>query len=94
MSQFRCRACGGTQVPVILSLGRTPLANAIVAPETPIGPEPSYPLDVVFCETCTLVQITETVPPELMLSDYAYFSSYSDTMLAHARGLVTRVVDD
>jgi SAM-dependent methyltransferase len=94
MSGFRCRACGGTSVPIILSLGRTPLANAIVAPETPVGPEPTYPLDLAFCETCTLVQITETVPPELMFSDYAYFSSYSDTMLAHARDIVSRVVDE
>ena len=93
MSAFRCRACGGTDVPVILSLGRTPLANALVAPGLPAAPEPTYPLELVFCETCTLVQINETVPPELMFSDYAYFSSYSDTMLAHARALVEHVVD-
>src|SRR5215471_2429461 len=94
MSEFRCRACGGTRVPVILSLGRTPLANALVPPGLPASPEPTYPLELVFCETCTLVQINETVPPELMFSDYAYFSSYSDTMLAHARAIVERVVDE
>jgi SAM-dependent methyltransferase len=94
MTAFRCRACGGTRVPVILSLGRTPLANALVPPGLPAPPEPTYPLELVFCETCTLVQINETVPPELMFSDYAYFSSYSDTMLAHARSLVERVVDE
>jgi len=94
MTVFRCRACGGTRVPVILSLGRMPLANAIVTPGFPEQAEPAYPLQLVFCETCTLVQIDETVPPELMFSDYAYFSSYSDTMLAHARGIVERVVDE
>ena len=94
MTSFRCRACGGARVPLILSLGRTPLANALVAPGLPEKFEASYPLELVFCEDCTLVQITETVPPELMFSDYAYFSSYSDTMLAHARELVDRVVDE
>jgi len=94
MTAFRCRACGGARVPLILSLGRTPLANALVTPGLPEKPEPHYPLELVFCEDCTLVQITETVPPELMFSDYAYFSSYSDTMLAHARGIVDRVVDE
>ena len=94
MSRFRCRACGGDRVPVILSLGRTPLANSILAPDVPVGPEATYPLELVFCESCTLVQITETVPPELMFSDYAYFSSFSDTMLAHARTLVDRVIEE
>jgi len=94
MTAFRCRACGGTHLSLILSLGRTPLANALVAPGFPETPETAYPLELVFCETCTLVQITETVPPELMFSDYAYFSSYSDTMLAHARGIVERVIDE
>src|SRR5262249_45749485 len=94
MTAFRCRACGGTRVPLILSLGRTPVATALVARGLPETPEPSYPLELVFCETCALVQINETVPPEQMFSDYAYFSSYSDTMLAHARGIVERVVDE
>jgi SAM-dependent methyltransferase len=49
-----------------------------------------YPLDLVFCPDCTLVQITETVPPEQLFSDYLYFSSFSDTMLAHARELTAR----
>ncbi len=92
MNGFRCRACGSARVPVILSLGRTPLANAIVSPDGARMAEPTYPLELVFCEECTLVQINETVPPERMFSDYAYFSSYSDTMLAHARGIVERVI--
>jgi SAM-dependent methyltransferase len=56
------------------------------------GPEARYPLDLVFCATCTLVQITETVPPEELFREYLYFSSFSDTMLAHARELVKRFV--
>jgi SAM-dependent methyltransferase len=94
MSGFRCRACGGTRVPLILPLGRTPLANSLVSPDVARTAEPTYPLELVFCEDCTLVQINETVPPEHMFSDYAYFSSFSDTMLAHARTLVERVVGE
>ncbi len=92
MSGFRCRSCGGGRVPLILSLGKTPLANALLRPDELGSTEASYPLDLVFCEDCTLVQITETVPPARLFSDYAYFSSFSDTMLRHAEALVTRVV--
>jgi len=80
-------------VPV-LSLGRTPLANALVEPERAGEPEDTYPLDLVRCRTCTLVQITETVPPETLFRHYAYFSSFSDTMVRHARQLVERLVED
>jgi hypothetical protein len=88
---FSCRGCGAGQVELILSLGATPLANSLVK-EAQGGPEARYPLDLVFCPACTLVQITETVPPEVLFRDYLYFSSFSDTMLAHARELVTRFV--
>jgi SAM-dependent methyltransferase len=69
-------------------MGRTPLANALLSPGDLGDPEPTWPLDLVFCPACSLVQITETVPPELLFRDYRYFSSYSDTMLAHAERLV------
>ena len=92
MSAFTCRACGSSRVPLILSLGRTPLANALLSADDLSIEEDTYPLDLVFCEDCTLVQITETVPPERLFSDYAYFSSFSDTMLEHARGIVGRLV--
>src|ERR1043165_3955374 len=89
----RCRSCGGNTLEQILSLGNTPLANSLPKADACDG-EPSYPLDVVFCPHCTLVQITETVPPEVLFRDYLYFSSFSDTMVRHARelagGLITR----
>jgi len=87
-SAFRCRSCGSASLRLILSLGRTPLANALLTAEQLDRPEPVYPLDVVFCADCALVQIAETVPPEALFSDYLYFSSFSDTMLAHAEALV------
>src|SRR5262245_30772020 len=83
-----CRACGDSALVTILSLGKTPLANALLTPQQLAAPEPTYPLDLVFCPGCTLVQLTETVPPETLFSDYLYFSSFSDTMLRHAEGLV------
>jgi SAM-dependent methyltransferase len=88
----RCRSCGeGTLAPV-LSLGCTPLANSLLRPDELDQPEPTYPLELVFCERCALVQITETIPPEQLFREYLYFSSFSDTMLRHAEELVTRLV--
>src|SRR6185503_6360446 len=84
-----CRSCGATGLDLVLSLGTTPLANSLVR-DPGQGAEPRFPLDLVFCPRCTLVQITETVPPEQLFSDYVYFSSFSETMLAHARDLVGR----
>jgi SAM-dependent methyltransferase len=87
-----CRACGAPDLVPVLSLGRTPLANALLDSEQLRQPEATYPLDTVFCPACTLVQITETVPPEVLFGEYLYFSSFSDTMLRHAESLVTRLV--
>jgi hypothetical protein len=87
-----CRSCGASELELILSLGSTPLANSLPASASGGPEETTYPLDLVFCPTCTLVQITETVPPEELFREYLYFSSFSDTMLAHARDLVGRFV--
>jgi SAM-dependent methyltransferase len=89
--QHKCRSCSQTGVLPIVSLGRTPLANRLLPAAQLDEAEPTYPLDVVFCPTCALVQITETVPPEELFSEYAYFSSYSDTMIANAESLVARL---
>lgn len=87
-----CRSCGYPHLEPILSLGHTPLANALLTKEQLDEPEPSFPLDLVFCPECAMVQITETVPPEILFRHYIYFSSFSDTMLKHAAGLVDRLV--
>jgi len=80
---FACRSCGETAVQAVVSLGEIPLVNALVEPgET--RDVPRYPLDVVRCPRCTLVQITATIPPETLFRDYSYFSSYSSTFLEHA----------
>jgi len=88
-----CRACGHESLEPILALGSTPLANSLLSPETANDAEPRYPLDLVLCPSCSLVQITETVPPQQLFGEYLYFSSFSETMLEHARKLVAEVVE-
>jgi SAM-dependent methyltransferase len=80
-------------VPV-LSLGRTPLANALRTAEELASPEPTFPLELAFCPRCALVQITESVAPADLFRDYVYFSSFSDTMLRHAAELARRVTTE
>ncbi len=87
-----CRSCASSRVEIFLDLGRTPLANAYVRPEDRDRPEATYPLQVAFCRDCALVQILETVPPELMFGEYLYFSSFSATMVEHARELAGRAI--
>ena len=91
---FPCRSCGGARTVPILSLGTTPLANALLTEGQLAGPEPRFPLDVVFCTQCSLVQLTETVPPELLFREYLYFTSFSDTAVDQARQLAERVVGE
>src|ERR1700754_217899 len=87
-----CRSCGCTELQKILSLGRTPLANALLTAQQLDEPEETYPLELVFCPRCSLVQITETVPPEKLFREYIYLSSFSDTMLRHAEALSTSLI--
>ena len=89
-----CRACGAGDLTPILSLGDTPLANALLSAEQLEPTERDIPLDLVLCTACSLVQITTTVPGEQLFGEYLYFSSFSDTMLQHACTLVERVVAD
>ncbi len=93
-TETRCRSCGSPDLHLVLSLGNTPLANSLLTEEQLQQPEPSFPLDLVFCGNCSLVQITETVPPEQLFSNYLYFSSFSDTMLQHAQAITYRLIND
>jgi SAM-dependent methyltransferase len=77
---------------IILSLGKTPLANALLDAEALGRPEPTYPLDLALCPRCSLVQILATVPPEELFRDYLYFSSFSDTMLRHVEALTAELL--
>ena len=54
-----CRSCGNTDLLSILSLGKMPLANALLTQRQLTVPEETFPLDLAFCPQCTLIQITE-----------------------------------
>jgi hypothetical protein len=88
----RCRACGAAALRAIVSLGNTPLANALLTAEQLDRPEPVYPLDLVRCDRCYLVQIKETVSPELLFKNYPYFSSYADALVREAKRLVESMI--
>jgi SAM-dependent methyltransferase len=89
-----CRGCEAGGLEVILSLGEMPLANALPSLEQLNDPEARYPLDVAFCAGCGLVQLTASVPPEVLFNDYPYYSSYSDAVVDNARRLVGRIIDE
>jgi SAM-dependent methyltransferase len=83
--ETRCRGCGAPAPATVLELGEVPLANALLAPGDLGRPEARFPLTLAFCPGCSLVQIRETVRPDVLFRHYLYFSSFSETMLAHAR---------
>ena len=87
-----CRSCNSMELTSVLSLGNTPLANALLTHEQTALPELKYPLELVFCNNCSLLQITETVPAEQLFREYLYFSSFSDTVLQNARDIVERLM--
>ena len=69
------------------------MANALLTEDELGQPEATWPLDLAWCPACSLVQITESVPPEKMFREYAYFSSFSDTMVQHARQIAESLTD-
>lgn len=85
-----CRSCGGERFGEVIDLGPMPLVNNLMRSENEIAPR--WPLHVVFCRACSLMQLTETPPPGAMFDEYLYFSSQSQTMVEHAKGLVHRFV--
>jgi SAM-dependent methyltransferase len=89
-----CRSCGHAPLTPVLTLGKTPLANQLLSQADLGRGEPTYPLDLAFCEGCSLVQITDTIPPEDLFTDYVYFSSFSDAMLAHSKELAERITKE
>jgi len=88
-----CRFCGALLSVTFVDLGMSPLSNAYVSPERAKAMEPFYPLHAYVCGECLLVQLEEFAAPETIFGEYAYFSSYSDTWLEHARAYTDRVTD-
>jgi hypothetical protein len=85
-----CRFCGAALTFTMVDLGKSPLCQTILTAAQLNEMEPFYPLHVYVCGECSLVQLEEYVDPSAIFSDYAYFSSYSDSWLDHVR----RYADD
>ena len=84
-----CRLCSAMLSETVLDLGLMPNANAYVKPGSP---EIRKPLQARRCLNCSLIQVNDAFTPEELFSDYAYFSSYSDSWLAHAQAFVNEVI--
>src|SRR5262245_7863641 len=88
-----CRFCHTQLTEVFIDLGVVPLSNAYVHPARLHEPELFYPLTAHVCQACWLVQVPSVETPEHIFSEYAYFSSYSDAWLAHARAYCATICD-
>src|SRR6516225_9449039 len=80
----RCRFCHAPLRQTFVDLGVSPLCESFLTAEQLNRMEPFYPLRVLVCQQCYLVQLDEYVSPEHIFTEYAYFSSYSDSWLKHA----------
>src|SRR5580692_7804922 len=92
-TQCVCRLCGVGLTEKFVDLGMSPLCESYVAADALDQPEIFYPLHVRQCRSCLLVQLPAYVPGEEIFSDYAYFSSYSDSWVAHAKRYADTMVD-
>lgn len=91
-TRYRCRCCDSPLNRTFVDLGTSPLCQRHVTPQRFDHPEPTWPLHVYVCESCWLVQLPAYVPAgEIFDAEYGYFSSYSDSWLAHARNYVEMI---
>ncbi|MEL6616161.1 MAG: SAM-dependent methyltransferase, partial [Bacteroidota bacterium] len=88
-----CRHCGAPLAQSVADLGMHPPCQSIVSPERRWAPEAVFPLHAFVCPECRLVQIDAVVPPEDIFTEYAYFSSYSTSWLAHAERYAEAMIE-
>ncbi len=93
MNAGKCRHCGAPLKHTFCDLGMSPLSNAYLSADQLQRMEPFYPLHAYVCGTCFLVQLQEFQSPEQIFSEYAYFSSYSETWLRHAKDYTDYMVE-
>lgn len=87
-----CRFCGSQLRETFIDLGMSPLCETFPSAAALASGEMYYPLHVYVCEKCFLVQLEEFETPENIFSDYPYFSSYSDSYVAHAKAYVDKMI--
>src|SRR6478735_6408322 len=88
-----CQLCGAPLTRTFVDLGMSPLCESYVPKEKLDEAEVFYPLHVRLCDSCLLVQLPAYVSGEHIFSDYAYFSSYSDSWVAHAKQYADAMID-
>ncbi|MCV7282576.1 class I SAM-dependent methyltransferase [Mycolicibacterium flavescens] len=89
---MRCRLCDSESLLSILDLGATPPCESFLAPDELDAPELTFPLHLRLCEKCLLLQLPALITPEETFREYAYFSSYSDSWVRHAKNFVDGAV--
>ncbi len=89
----KCRLCGSQVETTMVDLGMSPLCESFVPPEQADAMEPFFPLHAYVCGECFLVQLNEYVAPEAIFEEYAYFSSYSTSWVAHAEDYCRMIRD-
>jgi SAM-dependent methyltransferase len=85
LSKHKCRLCNAALTATFVDLGMSPLCQTVPDADQIDQMEPYFPLHVLVCNNCFLVQLREYVKPESIFSEYAYFSSYSTSWVEHAR---------
>lgn len=91
----QCRICGHSELHSILDFGDMPLTGRFVKQSQLNEAEPLFPLEACFCKQCSLLQITETVPPSILFcEDYPYYSSFSDHLLTHSKENVQGILSE
>ncbi|HYO90239.1 MAG TPA: class I SAM-dependent methyltransferase [Pyrinomonadaceae bacterium] len=93
MNQSDCRFCGTPLKHTFADLGVSPLSNSYLTAEQLSRMEPFYPLHAYVCHRCFLVQLEEFESPQNIFHDYAYFSSYSESWLRHARSYTEQMTE-
>ncbi len=89
---LQCRLCDSGQLTSVLDLGATPACESFLDSERLESPEMTYPLHLRLCEQCLLLQIPALITPEDTFTEYAYFSSFSDSWVRHAEDFVDTAV--
>jgi SAM-dependent methyltransferase len=89
-----CRFCGEPLSTTFVDLGKSPLCQTHLEAHQLREMEPFYPLHVRVCSRCFLVQLDEFVAPDQIFSEYAYFSSYADSWVEHARRYAVKMCNE
>jgi SAM-dependent methyltransferase len=93
VTERTCRSCGGGRLNTFLDLGETPLADRLLTDADLDQNELVFPLRVALCADCSLIQITETVNPQILFGhSYPYYSSFSPALLDHSRDNVIDLI--